>query len=71
MIKKLFWHYKWRIQPVSGIFPRLDDRLLDPARRLADAKHLVNLALCGFGDRGFTNVQRTVISATEGRGNAL
>ena len=52
-------------------FTRFDDRLLDPARCLADAKRLVNLALWSLGDRGFTNVQRALISAAEGRGNAL
>ena len=52
-------------------FTRFDDRLLGPARCLADAKRLVNLSLCRLGDRGFTDMQRALISAAEGRGNAL
>ena len=51
--------------------PRLDDRLLGPTRGLADAKRLVNLALWSLGDSGFTDMQRTVISTAESRGNAL
>ena len=44
---------------------------MDPARCLADAKRLVNLALGRLGDCGFTDMQRTVIITAEGRGNAL
>ena len=44
---------------------------LGPARGLADAKRLVNLSLCRLGDSGFTDMQRVLIIATEGRGNAL